>query len=389
MTKPFENFSDAEFNRRGALIQRHLEERGLDALVVTSINNLAYVAGDTTGYMTNSGATLGLTAALIADGKARIMVRIYETASARHLAPSWLTVVPYSGDADDPRNPADVLADLLEDAGLQSARVGVELELPGLTPNDLAVLQRRLPNARFEDASSVVTACAVVKSEEELAVMARAMRATEAGVQAIAENLRPGVREYELAAAVFDAMVRVGSGYPIFQPFVSSAERSALPHAVWSDRTIAKGDTVFSELSGAILRYHAPLIRTYVVGSNTQAEEAYRVTEEALAAALSRMRPGVSTGEVDDACRSVIKKAGYGKMFLLRTGYQVGIDWVLRGSVSLMPGSRDQLVPGMTFHVRPLLQSPARFSVGCSETVVVTQTGIRALSTKERELIRR
>src|SRR5690606_1345234 len=109
----FDNFSDAEFNRRGGLIQERLDQRGLDALVVTSINNLAYVAGDTTGWMTNSGATLGLTAALVCGGRARIMVRVYETASARHLAPGWLTVVPYSGDADDPRNPPDVLADML------------------------------------------------------------------------------------------------------------------------------------------------------------------------------------------------------------------------------------------------------------------------------------
>jgi Xaa-Pro dipeptidase len=146
---------------------------------------------------------------------------------------------------------------------------------------------------------------------------------------------------------------------------------------------------VFSELSGAILRYHAPLIRTFVLGRNEDAERAYQVAEDSLHAALDKMHPGVTTGEVDHACRSVIAKAGYADKFLLRTGYQVGIDWVLRGSVSLMPGGRDELVPGMTFHVRPVLQDSGRFSVGCSETAVVTDTGVRMLSRGKRELIRR
>ena len=389
MTQPFENFSDSEYNRRAGLIQQHLERRELDGLVVTSINNLAYVAGDTTGWMTNSGATLGLTAAVVTGGKAYIMVRVYETTSARHLAPSWLTVVPYSGDAADPRDPTDVLADLLIETGLSSSRIGVELGVPGLTPNDLAALKRRLPQARFEDATEICTACAVVKSEEELAAMAQAMRGTEAAVQAIADNLRDGVREHELAAAVFAALVQEDSGYPIFQPFVSSGPRSALPHAVWSNKPVRTGESVFSELSGAILRYHAPLIRTFVLGRNEAAEDAYKVAEEFLQSALHVMRPGVTTGEVDDACRSVITRAGYASKFLLRTGYQVGIDWVLRGSVSLMPKARDELVPGMTFHVRPVLQDSGQFSVGCSETVVVTESGIRLLSRRKRELIRR
>ncbi len=387
MKAPPGNFSDAEYQRRNRLIHRQMADRGLDGLIVTSINNLAYVAGDTTGWMA-TGATLGLTAAVVADSRARMMVRVYETTSARHLAPSWLTVVPYSGDADEPRHPPEVLADLLEEAGLSSARVGVELDLPGLAPADLEVLSRRLPKAEFVDASDVITSCAVVKSDEELEVLGMAMRATEAAISALANGLRDGVREYELAAAMFEAMVRTGSGYPVFQPFISSAERSAIAHAVWSERAVGKGDSVFTEVSGAVLRYHAPLIRTAVVGENREAEEAYAVVEDALEAALGKIRAGATTGEVDDACRSTIKKAGYGSMFLLRTGYQVGIDWVLRGAISLMPGGTEELQPNMTFHVRPLLQAAGRFSVGCSETVVVTDSGWRKLSKGDRMLIR-
>ena len=383
-----ENFSQREFDRRLALIQQKLEGRGLDGLIVTGITNLAYVAGDPVGWMTNSGATLGLAAAVVANGEVRIMVRLYEGDSARWLAPSWLTVVPYSGDADDPRNPPVVLAEVLQGMGLGSARVGVELDVPGLTPTDLEHLKRLLPNARFTDASDLIVSCSVVKSEEELSVMRRAMEATEAGVRAIESTLRPGVKESELASNVLAAMIGRGSGYPIFQPFVTSAARSSLPHAVWSERAVRNGESVFIEISGSVLRYHAPLIRTALIGSNGEVEAAYRVTKEALDAALGVIRPGITTGDVDKACRGVIKRRDYGPMFRLRTGYQVGIDWVTRGSISLMPGGTEELVPNMTFHVRPLLQDSGRFAVGCSETVAVTESGCSTLGTGLHDLIR-
>lgn len=384
-----ENFSNAEFERRNRLIDKKLAEREIDALIVTAISNIPYVTGDTTGYMTNSGATLGLTAAVVADGKVRLMARLYERDSAAWHAPDWLTVVPYSGDADRPRHPPDVLVEIVEAMGLAKSRIGVELDLPGLTWSDFRYLQDHLSDAKFVDASNLIVECSVVKSDEEIVAMERAMTATEAGVEALAAKLTEGVREWELAAAIFEAMVKAGSWYPIFQPFVTSGARSALPHAVWSERRVASGEPVFSELSGAALRYHAPLIRTALVGSNAEVEKLYSITEQALEAALEAVRPGASTGAVDEACRNVIRSAGVHDMFLLRTGYQVGIDWTVRGSIGLMPGGREELVPGMTFHVRPLLQNKGRYSVGCSETVVVTRTGHRKLSRGKRELIRR
>ena len=383
-----ENFSQQEFDRRLHLVEAEMQQRGLDGLVITNVTNLPYVVGDPTGYMTNSGATLGLAAAVVARGEVRLMVRLYEGDSARWKAPSWLVVEPYSGDADDPLNPPDVLAGILDRMGLRRARVGFESDLPGLTVGDLEHLTRLHPELRVVDASDLVVACSVVKSAEEIMVMEQAAHATDASLEAIFTRLAEGVGEFELAAASLGAMLRTGSHYPIFQPFVTSGPRSALAHAVWSDHRIQRDETLFVEISASVLRYHAPAIRTGVVGTCPEAERCYAVCEEAFQAAVAAIRPGAVTGEVDQACRDVIAKAGCAPYFKLRTGYQVGIDWTTRGSVSLMPGGRVELRPNMTFHVRPLLQVAGHFAVGCSETVVVDETGARMLTTYTRRLHR-
>jgi len=383
-----ETFSDKEFDRRLRLIEAQLEATGLDGLVVTNVTNLPFIVGDSTGYMTNAGATLGLTAAVVAAGRVRLMVRIYDGDSARWKAPGFVTVQTYSGDAADPRNPPDVLADILREMGLERGRVGFELDLPGLTVCDLERMRTLLPNLQPVDASSLVVACSVIKSDEELAAMAGAARAGDAACAAIFDRLGEGVRECDLASAALQAMLDAGSQYPIFHPYVTSGPRSALPHAGWSDRRIGAGESLFVELSGSVLRYHAPVVRAGLVGASAEIESIYAVCEEALQAALAAIKPGALTGEVDRACRGVITGAGFSGASKLRTGYQVGIDWSTRGALRLMPGGTEPLQPNMVFHVIPILQFSGRFAIGCSETVAVTESGARILSGHPRRLYR-
>jgi Xaa-Pro dipeptidase len=383
-----ETFSETEFDRRLALVEHRLDRAGLDGLVVTSIANLPYLAGDPIGYMTNAGATLGLTAAVIARGQVRMMVRIYDGDSARWKAPGFVTVHPYSGDAAEFRAPPEVLADHLRDMGLESSRVGFEFDLPGLTICDLARLREILPNMRPVDASEVIVACSVIKSDEELEVMEAAAGATDAACTAIFSKLAEGVRERDLASAALQAMIEAGSQYPIFHPFVTSGARTALAHAGWSDKAIARGEPLFVEISGSVLRYHAPVIRTGLVGESAEVEEVYDVCEEAFQSALRAMKPGALAGDVDRASRDVITRRGFSFASKLRTGYQIGVDWSTRGAFRLMPDSKEELQPNMAFHVIPLLQIPGKMAVGCSESVLVTDDGARILSNHPRKLYR-
>jgi Xaa-Pro dipeptidase len=91
------------------------------------------------------------------------------------------------------------------------------------------------------------------------------------------------------------------------------------------------------------------------------------------------------------ACQRVIDAAGYADNFRKRLGYSVGIsfapDWGEGAILSLNTGVKTELRPGMTFHLPPALRIYGRFTVGVSETIVVTDTGYRALGTVKRDLL--
>lgn len=381
-----ENLSPAEYERRHGLIRSAMAERGLDALIVSAPQHLAYVAGDPHGFMT-AGVHLGLSPLIVTSDRSIFLVRRFEASSAS-VDTAADEVIGYSTDVEDPQDPVDVLASTLADHGLGSGRIGIEGDLWGLTPADLDGLRKRT-SAQFEEASDIVGRASTVKSAEELELMRRVSQVSVAGVEAFIDAVEPGATEADVVSQVWKALVHAGSEFPYYMPYVLSGERAALSHGAWALREIADGDSVFTEQSGSLLHYHSPLARTVIVGSNPEAEEVYELAREAQDAAIAKMRPGTTTGEVDAACRGMITAAGRADWLTHRVGYAVGIDWVGRKALSLQPEGTDRLEAGMTFHVVALLSHPGKFGIFVSDTVAVTEDEPEILSGFSRDLARK
>jgi Xaa-Pro dipeptidase len=113
--------------------------------------------------------------------------------------------------------------------------------------------------------------------------------------------------------------------------------------------------------------------------------------ERALDAALHAMTPGEPCSAPHDAAQSVIDAAGYTAAFRKRIGYSMGVafapDWGEGAILSLFSGVSRTLEPGMVFHLPATLRSYGTFTVGLSETVIVTDTGVEPLSNLPRKMI--
>lgn len=381
-----ENFSPSEYERRHAVIRSRMRERGIDALIVTAPQHLAYVAGDPHGFMT-AGVHLGLSPLVITDDHSAFLVRKFEETSASTGTPI-AEIIGYSSDVENPRDPVEVLAEYLSDHGLGRARIGYEGDVWGFTPADLEGVRSRL-QAEFVEASDIVRLASTVKSDEELDLMRKVAKISVAGVEAFLATTVAGATEADVASAVWEALVQGGSEFPYYMPYVLSGERTWLAHGAWALRRIESGDTVWTEQSASLLHYHSPLARTVLVGDNAEAEKVYELARTAQDAAIDKMRPGATTGEVDAACRGVLAQAGYDHWLRHRVGYAVGIDWVGRKALSLRPEGQEVLEPGMTFHVVSLLSEAERFGIFVSDTVAVTDGAPEILSGFSRDVVRK
>lgn len=382
MELPFER---AEFVARASSVRAAMRERGLDALLVVAPHNYYYL----TGYQ--SGLSHSLTVLVFPlEGKPSWVIRKTELSNLR--------LMPAEGGAVDAHGVADhedfveKLAGVLNDKGLGRATIGIDRNAMFFTIGHDIALRKTMPHASFGDGTSVVEFVRRRKSPAELAYLRRAGALSAHALKSGFGELREGTTDTQLAVNIMSAAFLAGSERMGMLPFVASGPRTAMAHASWTGRPIARGEVINAEVAAAVARYHVPLFRVASIGSpSTEITKMHDASQAALEAGLSKIRAGITSGEADAILRRTVDKAGMGDLFVVRGAYSIGIgfspSWGEGNTLAaIKPGSSDPLLPGMTFHVVPALYKEGVGCVCCSMPVIITDTGVEPLAPIEPKL---
>jgi Xaa-Pro aminopeptidase len=201
------------------------------------------------------------------------------------------------------------------------------------------------------------------------------------------EWLRPGRTEAEVGRDIADAILAEGHSAVNFV-IVGSGPNGASPHHQLSDRVIEAGDPVVVDIGGTMPDgYCSDCTRNYIAGGRTPADfaEYHGVLLEAQKASCASVRPGVTAQSVDAAARDVIAAAGYGEMFMHRTGHGIGLEE--HEDPYIVAGNDIDLEPGMCFSIEPGIYAAGRHGARIEDIVVVTDDGVERLDTIDRELV--
>jgi ectoine hydrolase len=383
------NFSRTEYAQRLAKTRAAMEARGIDLLIVTDPSNMAWLTGyDGWSFYVHQCVLVRLDEDPIWFGRGQDANGALRTV---HMSPERIIAYPDHYVQSAERHPMDYLSGIIKDRGWGRAWIGVELDNYYFSAAAYLSLQCHLPDARFVDATALVNWQRAVKSEQELAYMHTAARIVEAMHARIWEKIEPGMRKCDLAAEIYDAGIRgvpgAGGDYPAVVPLMPSGSDAAAPHLTWDDRLMRKGEGTFFEIAGCYKRYHCPLSRTVFLGKPTRRFlDAEKAVLEGMEAGLARARPGNTCEDIAKAFCAVL--ARYGIIKDNRTGYPIGIsyppDWGER-TMSLRPGDRTELEPGMTFHFMTGLWLED-WGLEITESIAVTETGVECLASVPRKL---
>jgi Xaa-Pro dipeptidase len=383
LERPGLPFTLDEYRARLENVRRSMAERGIDACLVSVPENIHYLTGfTTTGYY--------MFQLLVVPLKGEPSLVTYLEERINILRRSWVEQYFTYSVTDDP---IEVTAQAIAELGLADKVLSIE-ETSAFLP--VAVYRRlldSLPGVRWTSADGIVEQARLVKSPAEVAYIRLAAAAAMAGMKAALLETAEMRTENHIAAEVYRATILAGSEYPGSPPYVATGERSGLPHGTWEGRQLCEGDIVFLEHSGCVRRYSAAMMRTAFLG---RPPDIVRRTADAalsgLAEAISAIRPGATSGDVDRACRDTIRRASMPD-YTHETGYSIGLcyppGWNESHIMNLHPGDETVLAPNMVFHLVPSLIIPELSGhVGFSDTVLVTERGCEVLTDAEtpREL---
>ncbi len=384
-------FEKAEYLERMRRAKARMAERGIEVMLCTNPANMCYL----TGYDGWSFYVHQLVALAVDEDEPVWIGRGMDANAAK--VTTFLghdNIIRYPDDyVHSPvKHPYDFMADVFKDRGWQRRTFGVEMDAHYFTAACYASLTRNLPNASFRDATTLVGWVRVIKSAREIEYMRQAARIVERAMQAGVDSVRPGVRQCDAVAAIYHAQIsgtpEYGGDYTSICPMLPSGVGTSTPHLTWTDQPFVEGEATILEIAGARLRYHCPMARTVHLGKPPKKlADTAKVVVEGLNNALEAARPGVTCEQVEEAWRNTIARHGIIKDS--RIGYSTGLnyppDWG-EGTLSLRPGDKTELRPGMTLHMIPGIWMDD-WGVEISECFQVTETGSEAFCDFPRQLI--
>jgi Xaa-Pro aminopeptidase len=247
----------------------------------------------------------------------------------------------------------------------------------------LDAMRKALPTAKrrsfFVSTEALVARLREAKDGEEI----RRMRAAAALgcklFEGVLTNLSAGETEAEIALVMELEARRAGAEAMSFETIVASGKRSALPHGRASAAKLPRRGFVTLDFGVLLDGYCSDMTRTVHMGRATTREwDVYHSVLEAQQAGVSAALPGAACGDVDEAARSVLRRAKLDRWFTHSTGHGVGLE--IHEGPRLAAKQTQVLEPGMVVTVEPGVYLPGEFGVRIEDMVLVTRKGNEVLT---------
>jgi D-alanyl-D-alanine dipeptidase len=343
---------------------------GLDALIVAPSADLVYLAGYDPPPLER------LTCLVVRPGHAPVLVvpRL-EAPLAEATGAGELTDVRAWEETEDPY----ALVRAIVGAGVGGVACSHRM-----WASHLLRLQGILPEAAFVSAAEVMGRLRSIKDPQELDLLKRAARYADEALGRLLQTRLETRTERAVARALGDLLLETGNDEVTFT-IVGAGPNGASPHHEPTAREIHFGDAVVMDFGGRTDGYCSDITRTVAVGRTPpELPHVHEVVMEAQEEAFQTIAPDVPAQEVDRAARRVIERAGYGDLFVHRTGHGIGLEeheWPY-----IVEGNDEPLRPGMCFSIEPGVYLPGEFGVRIEDIVTVTGTGAQRLNHAARDL---
>lgn len=290
-------------------LQKGLEKLGVAAYLITDVRNIYYF----TGFRDITDATMYL---VVTPNSAPILlVSPLSFIAAKENAQNCEVLPVVFGEKI-----IGNLIDVLKNLG------GKSLHFDSLLAQTYLEIKKKI-NMKLVPNPELILSLRKIKDEAELVNIRKAANLAVIGLKSGVEFIRPGIKEYEVAAQIEYAMRTLGSEGASFETIVASGPRSVYPHGLANNRVIQKGDLVTIDLGATYAGYCSDLTRTVVVGGpSLEQSKILNLVFQAHTAALQAFRAGIKAKDVDAAARKVLTEAGYGKYFIHGLGHGVGLS---------------------------------------------------------------
>jgi len=377
----------SEFEQRIARVQAELARRGLDALMTfgneAEPQNVRYLADYWPAFET-AGVLVP------AEGEAMLLIgpESLTYARSRSRLPKIRQLLAYRESAE-PEYPGVELPSFSDVLDEVSGGKGVKrLGMVGTAITPVPVyegLREAMADGELVRADDIMIGMRQIKSENEIAAMREAFRISAIALQAVLEEMKPGMTELQVVGIAQREIYANGGEYEGHPLYVLSGTHSS--HAIGrpTHKELVPGEVIQLDIGARVAGYSSSIGRPVSFGPvSKEVRDLLQVTLDAEKRTIELMRAGVSAASISRQVANYVKERGFGHALLYGPCHGIGLmecehPW-------METNSQYDLRENMTFQVDSFLHTNeygARFEDG----VRVTKDGVEEFPTYRRDII--
>lgn len=396
--------------------ERLMREAGLDALALFQPEAFRYAIGAPAGVATmwgRAGAAIALVPADTETGLAAV-ASDHAAPAIRKAAPAidlrthriWIDMLDITGASSigqideayrrlgvagprpetfDRATAFGLLGDLLNERGLERARIGVDLEF--MPAADFEALKQALPDVVWVDGSLVLRRLRAVKTPREIERLRRAASAAEAGLARMAAAVKPGASVDELSSAwkAGAEAFATGAGFSLsgHWNFISVGPDLSDMSAI-----VTSGALIKADVGTLVDGYSSDGARTFTHGpASPLARDIFKALENAFAAGLEQIRPGNTFGAVHAAMLASMREDGFGDYYRGHFGHCVGGSMGIEEWPFFSTGNEEIILPNMVVALEAPFYGQGFGALMIEDQFLVTDTRPECMNALPRGLI--
>ncbi|TFF98730.1 MAG: aminopeptidase P family protein [Promethearchaeota archaeon] len=373
---------DSEFNHKVRLkkVYKLLDRTNLDYAIITNIQNLYWLSG-TAQYGTliiskDKWQALFIRRNFFKGKKESILENVKELKKTSELREYIIK----------------------QEGKIGELKIGMELD--SLPASYYLYYKDLFKDAEIRNIELSLRKLRMIKDEQELEICRKSGKIAQKAQEKIVEILKPGIKEYEIAAeVVYEALKNksvhfsninnvfgknfliLASGENLYTPsyfpvLSGNGLSKAIPYG-YSDREIRKGDIVMCDYAINYKGYHADHARTFYVDKLPKRfKERYMILKYAYEEIKSEyLRAGVMTDTVFKEMKALLEKEGLGKFFQGNNYYYQGlghgIGLELDEPPGILPNKGIELKENMVIALEPKIIIPDWGAIDLEDNFII------------------
>ncbi len=248
----------------------------------------------------------------------------------------------------------------------------------------------KYPHINIKNLISKIAPLRMVKSDEEIKEMRKAIEITIEGVKALMKNVKAGMKEYEIESYFdFECKTRGVKDYA-FRTIAAAGKNATILHYVDNNSELKDGDLILFDLGAQWNLYNGDITRAFPInGKFTERQkEVYEAVLRVNKAVINKIKPGVDSKELDEWARGLIaeeciklgiikEKEEVRKYYWHRIGHSLGLDTHDLGIL----GREFTFKEGMVFTVEPgIYIGEEGIGIRIEDDILVTKDGCEVLT---------